>query len=191
MEPLAGVRGIHQPDDPVQQPADRHPGRCSIYGGHPVVLRSVGIPAGTGGDGHDPALRCGIRPLRTEHRYLYHGGAGVHRNKVNARRTTIIHLMFNIIGTAIFTVICMVTPYVGFIESLTPGDPVSQIANAHTIFNIVTTLLLLPFGTYMAKAARRSCRTAGRPTTKISGCGTSGPLIRTMRSATAPSPSPR
>ena len=73
--------------------------------------------------------------------------------KVNARRTTIIHLMFNIIGTAIFTVICMVTPYVGFIESLTPGDPVSQIANAHTIFNIVTTLLLLPFGTYMAKAA--------------------------------------
>ena len=75
--------------------------------------------------------------------------------KVNARRTTIIHLMFNIIGTAIFTVICMVTPYVGFIESLTPGDPVSQIANAHTIFNIVTTLLLLPFGTYMAKAAEK------------------------------------
>ncbi len=75
--------------------------------------------------------------------------------KVNARRTTIIHLMFNIIGTAIFTVICMVTPYVGFVESLTPGDPVSQIANAHTIFNIVTTLLLLPFGTYMAKAAEK------------------------------------
>ncbi len=75
--------------------------------------------------------------------------------KVNARRTTIIHLMFNIIGTVIFTVICMVTPYVGFVESLTPGDPVSQIANAHTIFNIVTTLLLLPFGTYMAKAAEK------------------------------------
>ena len=74
---------------------------------------------------------------------------------MNARRTTIIHLMFNIIGTAIFTVICMVTPYVGFVESLTPGDPVSQIANAHTIFNIVTTLLLLPFGTYMAKAAEK------------------------------------
>lgn len=73
--------------------------------------------------------------------------------KVNARRTTVIHLMFNIIGTTIFTIICMVTPYVHLIESLTPGDPVAQIANAHTIFNIVTTLLLLPFGTYMAKAA--------------------------------------
>ena len=75
--------------------------------------------------------------------------------KVNARRTTIIHLMFNIIGTAIFTVICMVTPYVSLIESLTPGNPVAQIANAHTIFNIVTTLTLLPFGTYMARAAEK------------------------------------
>ena len=75
--------------------------------------------------------------------------------KVNARRTTVIHLMFNIIGTAIFTVICMVTPYVSLIESLTPGNPVAQIANAHTIFNIVTTLILLPFGTYMARAAEK------------------------------------
>ena len=75
--------------------------------------------------------------------------------KVNARRTTIIHLMFNIIGTALFTVICMVTPYVSLIESITPGDPVAQIANAHTIFNIVTTLILLPFGTYMARAAEK------------------------------------
>ena len=75
--------------------------------------------------------------------------------KVNARRTTIIHLMFNIIGTTIFTIICMTTPYVSLIESLTPNDPVSQIANAHTIFNIVTTLILLPFGTYMASAAEK------------------------------------
>ena len=75
--------------------------------------------------------------------------------KVNARRTTVIHLMFNIIGTTIFTIICMVTPYVQLVESITPGDPVAQIANAHTIFNIVTTLILLPFGNYMARAAER------------------------------------
>ena len=75
--------------------------------------------------------------------------------KVNAKRTTIIHLMFNIIGTVIFTIVCMVTPYVHLIESLTPGNPVAQIANAHTIFNIVTTLLLLPFGTQMANIATK------------------------------------
>ena len=75
--------------------------------------------------------------------------------KVNAKRTTVIHLLFNIIGTVLFTVICLVTPYVTWIEAMTPGDPVAQIANAHTVFNIVTALLLLPFGTHMANIAVR------------------------------------
>lgn len=73
--------------------------------------------------------------------------------KVNAKRTTIIHMLFNVIGTTIFTVVCMLTPYVELIESLTPGNPVAQIANAHTVFNIVTTLMLLPFGTTLANVA--------------------------------------
>ncbi len=73
--------------------------------------------------------------------------------KVNAKRTTVIHLMFNIIGTIFFTIICLLTPFVSWMEGLTPNDAVSQIANVHTTFNIVTTLLLLPFGNLMAKAA--------------------------------------
>ena len=75
--------------------------------------------------------------------------------KVNAKRTTVIHLMFNIIGTIIFTVICLLTPFTVLMEHLTPGNPVAQIANVHTVFNIVTTLLLLPFGTYMARLAEQ------------------------------------
>lgn len=75
--------------------------------------------------------------------------------RVNAKRTTIIHLMFNIIGTIVFTVICMVTPFVSFMQGLAPDNPVAQIANVHTTFNVVTTLLLLPFGNLMAKAAIR------------------------------------
>lgn len=74
--------------------------------------------------------------------------------KTNAKRTTIIHLMFNIIGTAIFTAISIATPFTSWMESLT-ANPVAQIANVHTTFNIVTTLLLLPFGTQMAKLATR------------------------------------
>lgn len=66
--------------------------------------------------------------------------------KVNAKRTTVIHLMFNIFGSILFTVICMTTPFVSWMEALTPGNPVAQIANVHTTFNIVTTLILLPFG---------------------------------------------
>ena len=73
----------------------------------------------------------------------------------NARRTTVIHLLFNITGTIIFTIICMLTPFTDFIQSLTPDNPAAQIANAHTIFNIVTTLILLPFGTLLEKAAMK------------------------------------
>lgn len=73
----------------------------------------------------------------------------------NAKRTTVIHLMFNLIGTVIFTVVCITTPLTALVESFTPGNVSSQIANMHTLFNIVTTLLLLPFGNYLAKAAVR------------------------------------
>lgn len=73
----------------------------------------------------------------------------------NAKRTTVIHLLFNIIGTVVFTVICMLTPLTAFVESLSPANPAAQIANMHTLFNIATTLMLLPFGTLLAKAAVR------------------------------------
>ena len=73
----------------------------------------------------------------------------------NAKRTTVIHLMFNLIGTTIFTIACITTPLTSLVESLTPDNVASQIANMHTLFNIVTTLLLLPFGNYLAKAAVR------------------------------------
>ena len=64
----------------------------------------------------------------------------------NAKRTTIIHLMFNIIGTILFTLVCVFTPLTDLVSSWTPDNPSAQIANMHTLFNVVTTLLLLPFG---------------------------------------------
>ena len=72
-----------------------------------------------------------------------------------AKRTTCIHLMFNTIGTILFTAIAIMFPMVELVESLSPGDVAKQIANTHTIFNICTTLLLLPLGTYMAKLTYR------------------------------------
>lgn len=73
----------------------------------------------------------------------------------NAKRTTIIHLMFNIIGTAVFTVLCISTPLTLKVSSLTPENPAAQIANMHTLFNIVTTILLLPFGGFLANLAQK------------------------------------
>ena len=71
----------------------------------------------------------------------------------NAKRTTIIHLSFNIIGTIVFVGACQLLPFVEWMTKLAPGDPVAQIANLHTIFNITTTALLLPFGTQLARLA--------------------------------------
>lgn len=71
----------------------------------------------------------------------------------NAKRATMIHFMFNVIGTVIFVTLCILTPFTDFIISLTPDNPVAQIANVHTIFNITTTVILLPFGTMLEKLA--------------------------------------
>ncbi len=77
-----------------------------------------------------------------------------------AKQTTVIHLAFNLIGTIIFTPICVLTAHSAFsltdwVASWTPAAPDAQIANMHTLFNIVTTLLLLPFGTYLANFAQK------------------------------------
>ena len=72
----------------------------------------------------------------------------------NAKRTTIIHLTFNIIGTVIFVSISMLFPFAHLVESITPNNVAAQIANVHTIFNVATTLLLLPIGTKLVDLAK-------------------------------------
>lgn len=76
--------------------------------------------------------------------------AGTNRN---AKRTTIIHFMFNVIGTILFTILCVATPLTDLVKNISGDNPSQQIANMHTLFNIATTLLLLPIGTYLVKLA--------------------------------------
>ena len=71
----------------------------------------------------------------------------------NAKRTTIVHITFNVFGTIVFTILCLATPIISLIESWSPGEVSQQIANLHTTFNIVTTCLLLPVGTFLPKIA--------------------------------------
>lgn len=79
----------------------------------------------------------------------------------NAKRTTVIHITFNVIGTIIFTTLCLVTPLIMFVESWTPNNASAQIANLHTTFNIVTSVLLIPFGTLLPKLAELVLRDKG------------------------------
>ena len=85
----------------------------------------------------------------------------------SAKRTTIIHLMFNVIGTCIFTTLFLLFPIAYVIDGsltlpgslgqtiagLMPASHAGQIALVHTSFNIITTIILLPLGNYLAKAA--------------------------------------
>ncbi len=73
----------------------------------------------------------------------------------NARRTTVIHVAFNVIGTALFTLLCIVTPLIALMEGLAPGNGPAQIANLHTIFNMITSCLLIPFGNALASFAEK------------------------------------
>ena len=69
----------------------------------------------------------------------------------NSKRVALIHFTFNVIGTVLFTAVIWLfrDPMVGFLVSLFPGsDPMSlqmRVSVFHVIFNVSTTVLLLPF----------------------------------------------
>ncbi len=73
----------------------------------------------------------------------------------NAKRVTVVHMSFNIIGT----IVCLVMFYgIDAIVHLSfVGKAIGpvEIAAVHSIFNIVTTLLLLPFSNYLVILARK------------------------------------
>ncbi|MEG1393234.1 MAG: Na/Pi cotransporter family protein [Christensenellaceae bacterium] len=68
-----------------------------------------------------------------------------------AKRTAIALLFFNIIGAMIFMPIVMYTPLVDWIKSWSPGEPVRQLANFHTFFNLATTALFIGFPIILTK----------------------------------------
>jgi len=70
--------------------------------------------------------------------------------KKNSKRAAVIHLLFNLIGTGIFILIALLTPYVEWIEKLSP-DPMTQIAISHIVFNIVSTVVMFPFAKVLVK----------------------------------------
>lgn len=72
----------------------------------------------------------------------------------NAKRATLIHFMFNVIGAFIFTILCISFPVTDWIEQLLPNQPQGQIATMHIIFNLTTTALLLPLGNQLAQLSR-------------------------------------
>lgn len=71
-----------------------------------------------------------------------------------AKRAAVIHFLFNLIGTIIFMVALRI-PIQILVEYLTPGDVKRQIANAHTLFNIINVIIQFPFAKYLVIVAEK------------------------------------
>lgn len=69
-----------------------------------------------------------------------------------AKRTAVIHLLFNIIGSILFILIALFTPFISWISML-EGGTVTQIAASHLLFNLLATVVMFPFAKYLAKLA--------------------------------------
>ena len=110
------------------------------------------------------ALVLGTNVGTTITAYLASLGA----DDVNAKRTAYFHIIFNVIGVVAITALFLPV-YLPFIESVVMGgvDPNTQlpggafpymtagIAVVHTVFNVVTALLFIPFITPIASAMRK------------------------------------
>jgi phosphate:Na+ symporter len=72
----------------------------------------------------------------------------------NAKRAAIIHLTFNIIGTLIFVFI-LTKPIAYLVTQLNPNDVGRQIANAHTMFNVINVVVQFPFAMFLIKIAMK------------------------------------
>lgn len=75
--------------------------------------------------------------------------------KKNAKTAALMHLMFNIIGTVIFSVAS-----IAFFQIVNPAwghgmITATQISTVHTAFNIATTVLLFPFSNLIIKLAKK------------------------------------
>lgn len=78
----------------------------------------------------------------------------------NAKRAALIHLMFNVFGTVLFSIFLLCWP--GFLDATLgkwfANDPGLQIALFHTFFNCVCTCLFLPFVNVFVTVATKLIR---------------------------------
>ncbi len=73
----------------------------------------------------------------------------------NAKRVSVVHILFNVIGTVVFlTLYYVIGKTVGLPAAITTARIDGfGIAAVHTVFNMLATMMLMPFSKWMEKAA--------------------------------------
>lgn len=87
--------------------------------------------------------------------------------KKNAKRAAFVHLYFNLIGTILFMIVFYsINAFVNFGVLQDMAAP-AGIAVIHSIFNILTTIVILPFGKGLEKLATLTIREKEEPVEEI------------------------
>lgn len=78
----------------------------------------------------------------------------------NGKRASLIHLMFNILGSVFFFIVMVLWTdfYDGFLCRILGGNHGLAIAVFHVVFNLISTLILLPFSKVLVKIAEKLVR---------------------------------
>ena len=71
-----------------------------------------------------------------------------------AKQAAIIHLLFNLIGTVLFVMISLFTPYCSLLDRI--AEPKMRISAAHIVFNVVSTFVLLPFSKVLVRISNKA-----------------------------------
>jgi phosphate:Na+ symporter len=71
-----------------------------------------------------------------------------------AKRAALMHLTFNLIGTIIF-MLFLRAPVQHLVGIVSPGSIERQIANAHTLFNIISVIIMFPFASQIVKLSEK------------------------------------
>lgn len=80
--------------------------------------------------------------------------ASVGTNKT-AHKAAMLHLIFNLGGTLIFIPVLISGILGDIVSTLSPDDVTRQIANAHTVFNVVNTAIMLPLTGVLIKIVNK------------------------------------
>lgn len=72
----------------------------------------------------------------------------------DAKRTAAIHVLFNVFACVVCIVLLQFLPLDKWVASLSPGNPMQQIANANTFLKLGATILLFPLSGLLIKLSR-------------------------------------
>ncbi len=73
-----------------------------------------------------------------------------------AKQVGMIHLIFNVAGSAFFLAVCEFLPIVQWLEEI--NNPSMQVSLFHILFNVITVIAVIPFYNLLIKASEKSVR---------------------------------